>query len=110
MGKRNDSYPTAILGKVDWALENTDYDTVVHIGDMFDKPVVPRRIEHAMCDMIARSQRKWNIVVGTHDIGRGTFETAGKSIGRCFRWRKQLGHPEKMFLTPILMGSTTQLS
>ena len=81
MGKRNDSYPTAILGKVDWALENTDYDTVVHIGDMFDKPVVPRRIEHAMCDMIARSQRKWNIVVGTHDIGRGTFETAGKSIG-----------------------------
>jgi exonuclease SbcD len=98
MGGRGEQYPNDILAKMEWADElalKEGVDAILHGGDLYDRPIVPRWIEHAVARMIQHSVYHWCIVPGTHDIGRGVPSTDGKSIGALsFHSRALLGSPD----------------
>jgi len=81
---RNDDYAATILAKWRYVCRKaTEWgaDLIVHGGDVFDKPTVPRWLEHSVLALIDESPVRHCIVCGTHDIGSGEPTTFGRSIG-----------------------------
>jgi predicted phosphodiesterase len=83
IGTRSDDYAAAILTKMKYVCEyaaECSFDLVIHCGDIFDRSVVPRWLEHSVLQLIDESAVRWAICCGTHDLGSGIPSTTGKSI------------------------------
>lgn len=86
VGRRKLGYEP-ILNKWKWCVElahREQCDYIVHTGDVFHKPLVPRIIEQKVSELITLAKIECGIehiiVPGNHDIGLGTKTLDGKSI------------------------------
>lgn len=84
VSSRSDDYAAAILSKWMYVCEQAvsrGIDLIVHSGDVFDRSIVPRWLEHEVLRIVDECPIRHCFAVGTHDMGTGEPTTFGRSIG-----------------------------
>jgi len=84
LGRRKDDVVDSVLSKWERVI-GMSFDhkctAIIHCGDIFDRPTVPRDIEQCLRGMIATGCAQHCFCVGTHDVGKGASDAIGKSAG-----------------------------
>ena len=82
LGRRKDDVAVSIMGKWEAAISiaMSHYcDGIIHCGDVFDRPTVPRMLEQYLRETLACGCIEHAVCLGTHDMGKGAELFAGKS-------------------------------